>query len=222
MKKIIYSLFFLSSLAFAQTEKQVGDFTKITAFDQIDVILIPSTENKVVLKGGNADEVELVNKNGELKIRMPLTKLLSGDDVSATVYYKKITALEANEGSTISSNDTLQIINLELITKEGATINLQHIDAQNLTLRCGSGSIITLKGNVNYQDVLVNSGARYDGLDCYSKNTNVTVNAGGIADVYASEKVTAKTRAGGTISIYGNPTNVDEKTVVGGTIRIVK
>jgi len=222
MKKIIHSILLISSITFAQTEKQVGDFTKITAFDQIDVTLIPSTENKVVLKGENADEVELVNKNGELKIRMPLTKLLSGDDVSATVYYKKITALEANEGSTISLNDTLQTINLELITKEGANINLQHIDAQNLTLRCGSGSIITLKGTVNYQDVLVNSGARYDGLDCYSKNTNVTVNAGGIADVYASEKVTAKTRAGGTISIYGNPTNVDEKTVVGGTIRIVK
>ena len=149
MKKIIYSLLLISSITFAQTEKQVGDFTKITAFDQIDVTLIPSTENKVVLKGGNADEVELVNKNGELKIRMPLTKLLSGDDVSATVYYNKITALEANEGSTISSNDTLQTTNLELITKEGATINLQHIDAQNLNLRCGSGSIITRKGTVN-------------------------------------------------------------------------
>lgn len=222
MKKILLSLLLTSSIGFTQTEKQVVDFTKVTAFDQIDVTLIPSTENKVVLKGGNADEVELVNKNGELKIRMPLTKLLSGDDVSATIYYKKITALEANEGSTISSNDTLQTTNLELITKEGATINLQHIDAQNLNLRCGSGSIITLKGIVQYQDVLVNSGARYDGLDCYSKITNVTVNAGGIADIYASEKVSAKTRAGGTISVYGNPKNIDEKTVIGGTIRIVK
>ena len=36
----------------------------------------------------HSQEVELVNKNGELKIRMPLTKLLSGDDVSATVYFK--------------------------------------------------------------------------------------------------------------------------------------
>jgi len=224
MKNNLLTFITCSIFAFgiAQTEKQVGDFTKITAFDQIDVTLIPSNENKVVLKGGNADEVELVNKNGELKIRMPLTKLLSGDDVSATVYYNKITALEANEGSTISSNDTLQTTNLEIITKEGATINLQHIDAQNLNLRCGSGSIITIKGAVNYQDVLVNSGARYDGLDCYSKTTNVTVNAGGIADVYASEKVIAKTRAGGTISVYGNPKTIDEKTVVGGTIKIVK
>ena len=77
------------SFGIAQTEKNVGDFTKVTAFDKIDVNLVASSENKVVLTGANSQEVEIVNKNGELKIRMPLTKMLSGDDVSATVYFKK-------------------------------------------------------------------------------------------------------------------------------------
>ena len=102
MKKIIYSLLFLSSLAFAQTEKSVGDFNKVTSFDKIDVVLLSGSENKVILKGTNSAEVELINNNGELKIRMPLTKILSGDAISATVYYKKLNALEANEGSRIS------------------------------------------------------------------------------------------------------------------------
>ena len=90
MKKIVYSLLLISSIALAQTEKNVGDFTKVTAFDKIDVNLVASSENKIVLTGANSQEVELVNKNGELKIRMPLTKMLSGDDVSAAVYYKKL------------------------------------------------------------------------------------------------------------------------------------
>ena len=60
MKKIIYSLLFLSSLAFAQTEKSVGDFTKVTSFDKIDVELVLGTENKVILKGTNSEEVELI------------------------------------------------------------------------------------------------------------------------------------------------------------------
>ena len=75
MKKIIYSLLFLSSLAFAQVEKSIGDFTKVTSFDKIDVELVLGTENKVILKGTNSEEVELINNNGELKIRMPLTKM---------------------------------------------------------------------------------------------------------------------------------------------------
>ena len=90
MKKIIYSILFLSSIAFAQTEKTVGDFNKVTSFDQIDVLLIPGTENKVILQGANSEEVELVNNNCELKIRLPLGKLLKGDDISATVYYKNL------------------------------------------------------------------------------------------------------------------------------------
>ena len=68
MKKIIYSILFLSSLAFAQVEKSVGDFTKVTSFDKIDVELVLGTENKVILKGTNSEEVELINNNGELKI----------------------------------------------------------------------------------------------------------------------------------------------------------
>ena len=90
MKKIIYSLLLICSITFAQTERFVGDFNKITSFDKIDVVLISGTENKVILKGTNSAEVELINNNGELKIRMPLTKILSGEDVSATVYYKKL------------------------------------------------------------------------------------------------------------------------------------
>ena len=82
MKKIIYSILFLSSIAFAQTEKSVGDFNKVTSFDKIDVLLIPATENKVILQGANSEEVEFVNNNGELKIRLPLGKLLKGPLVS--------------------------------------------------------------------------------------------------------------------------------------------
>ena len=58
MKKIIYSILFLSSISFAQTEKSVGDFNKVTSFDKIDVLLLPGTENKVILKGANSDQVE--------------------------------------------------------------------------------------------------------------------------------------------------------------------
>ena len=62
MKKFIYSILFLSSLAFSQVEKSVGDFTKVTSFDKIDVELVFGTENKVILKGTNSEEVEFLVK----------------------------------------------------------------------------------------------------------------------------------------------------------------
>ena len=222
MKKIVYSLLLISSIAFAQTEKNVGDFTKVTAFDKIDVNLVVSTENKVVLTGVNSQEVELVNKNGELKIRMPLTKMLSGETISATVYYIKLEAVEANEGSRISAKDTITAVNFDIICKEGSEIKLINLQADRLQVRVSQGSIVTVLGDVKNQDILSNSGGKYDGQDCKTEQTIVTVNAGGIAHVYATNLVEAKTRAGGEIIIYGKPKQINEKKIAGGTIEQAK
>ena len=218
MKKIIYSLLLISSITFAQTERFVGDFNKVTSFDKIDVVLLSGSENKVILKGTNSEEVELINNKGELKLRLPFDKILAGDDVSATVYYKKLNALEANEGSRISCDTEINAIGFDIITKEGAEIVLNNLVADKLKVRCGAGSIITVKGTVKNQDILANSGAKYDGQDCITQQTSVTVNAGGIANVNATDIVDAKTRAGGTITIYGNPKQTNQKKVAGGKI----
>ncbi len=212
----------ISSITYAQTEKSVGDFTKVTAFDKIDVQLIASTENKVVLTGTNSQEVEVVNKNGELKLRMPFAKMLSGDAVSATVYYKKLDAVEANEGSRIASKENISVINFDIICKEGSEIKLTNLQADRLQVRASQGSIVTIIGTVKNQDILSNSGGKYEGQDCKTAQTVVTVNAGGIAHVYATDLVDAKTRAGGEIKIYGKPKQINEKKIAGGKIEQMK
>ena len=222
MKNIIFSLLLISSITFAQTERFIGDFTKVTTFDKIDVTLIPSTENKVKLIGKNYNEVELVNKNSELKIRMPLTKMLSGETISATVYYIKLEAVEANEGSRISAKDAITAVNFDIICKEGSEIKLINLQADRLQVRVSQGSIVTVLGDVKNQDILSNSGGKYDGQDCKTEQTIVTVNAGGIAHVYATNLVEAKTRAGGEIIIYGKPKQINEKKIAGGTIEQAK
>lgn len=221
MKKIVYSLLLISSVAFSQTEKKVGDFLKITAFDQIDVFLIPSSENKVVLNGSGSEQVELVNKNGELKIRMPLTKLLKGDDISATVYYKKIEAVEANEGSRIASEATFKATSFDIIAKEGSQVKIK-LDVDKLTVRVANGSSISVSGKAKNQDVLVNSGGTYEAEKLVSNQIVITSNAGGEADIFATDLVDAKVRAGGDITIYGKPKQINQKVIAGGTIQEAK
>ena len=222
MKRIVYSIFLFSSISYAQIEKKVGDFTKVTAFDKIDVNLIAGSENKVVLTGVNSNEVEIVNNNGELKIRMPFIKMLTGYSVSASVYYQNLQAVEANEGSRITSKDSISALNFDIICKEGSDIKLSNLQAERLKIRVSQGSIVTIIGAVKNQDILSNSGGKYDGQDCKTQQTYVTVNAGGIADVNASDLVDAKTRAGGEITIYGKPKQIIEKSVAGGTIKQAK
>lgn len=218
MKKIVYNILFISSITFAQVEKKVGEFTKVTSFDKIDVLLVQGNENKVILSGADAEEVELVNKNGELKIRMPLTKILSGDNVSATVYYTKLEAIEANEGSRISSEDTFTTIAFNVIAKEGAQIKIK-LEVSRLSLRVANGSIVNVQGKATNQDIIVNSGGIYEAKKLLTNQTVITTNAGGEADIYATELVDAKIRAGGDITVYGNPKQLNQKIIAGGKVR---
>jgi hypothetical protein len=221
MKNLVCSLLFFSSIAFAQVEKNVGDFTKVTSFDQIDVLLVKSKENKVIIDGKEANEVELVNKNGELKIRMPLTKLLAGDHISVTVYFNNLTAVEANEGSRIACGDIIQSTSFEINAKEGSQIRLT-LNVGKLNVRVANGSTINIEGNADNQDVLTNSGGIYEARNFKTKQTTITANAGGEADVFATDLVEAKVRAGGDITIYGKPKQINQKVIAGGTIQEAK
>ncbi|WP_309642518.1 head GIN domain-containing protein [Flavobacterium sp.] len=217
MNKIGFLLVLLATKFLFAQEKNVGDFNKVTSFDQIDVMLIPSQENKVILNGSGSEDVELINKNGELKIRMPLTKLLKGDDVSATVYYTKIDAVEANEGSRIASESAIEATDFDIITKEGSIIDLD-LDVEDLHLKMSDGSKVNLEGKATNQDVVINSGSIYKAQKLKTKQTTITANTGAEGFVNASDLVDAKVRAGGKISIYGKPKQVDRKVIAGGKI----
>ena len=221
MKKLLFILLLISSLTYAQTEKKVGDFNKVTAFDQITVELIASEENKVVLSGTNSDVVEVVNKNGELKLRMPLTNLLKGNQVNAKVYYTDLNAIEANEGSQISSDSSIKAIGFEIIAKEGSKIDI-NLEVSNLNVKITSGGIVKTAGTAKNQDVLVSAGAIYEAKELITEQTVISINAGGEATIFATELADAKARAGGDIMIYGNPSQVNKKTFAGGRIKIVK
>jgi hypothetical protein len=208
----------ITQFGFSQVEKKVGDFNKVTTFDKIDVLLIPSKENKVILNGIDSKEVELVNKNGELKIRMPLTKLLKGDAISATVYYVKIDAVEANEGSRIASDAVLESLSFDIIAKEGSEIKLK-LETQRLKIKVTNGSKIHLEGKAQNQDVLINSGGIYKAEKLISSQIIITANAGGEATIFATDFVDAKVRAGGNIIIFGKPKQIDQKVIAGGSIQ---
>ncbi|MBL7886351.1 MAG: DUF2807 domain-containing protein [Flavobacterium sp.] len=222
MKKIAFLfLLLISQLTLSQRTEKLEDFNKITAFDQIDVWLVEAKENKIVLGGEGAEEVEIVNKNGELKIRMPLTKLLKGDNVSATVYYKKLDAVEANEGSRIASDITIKATSFNVIAKEGAEIQLD-VYVTSIKVKAANGSSVTIDGKATNQDIILNSGAMYFGSKLTTSITTITVNAGGDADVNASELVDAKVRAGGLITVFGKPKQINQKIIAGGRIEQAK
>lgn len=217
MKKIAAGLMLVAfQYSFAQITRNVGEFSSLKVYDKITVVIIPSNQNKV--ETDNEDpNVETVNKNGELKIRMAPTAILQGNQVKVKVYYQTLNDIQASQGSTISSNETLKVKMLSLTANEGSKINLG-IDTGKLNIKTNSGGDITVTGNADHQDIVVNSGGKFNGQNLESLSATVTSNAGGVAEVFASESVDAKTRAGGVIDVYGDPDDRKFKNVIGGKI----
>lgn len=218
MKKFFLLLFCSSfSFLFSQEIKKLETFNAISVFDRISVEIIPSTENKLVVFGNDAESVQIINKNGVLKIRMPFTKAASGEDINAKLYFKSIDNIIANEGSSVYCKEIIEITTLSVNAKEGADITLQ-LKTDFVEIRCVSGGIIDIKGTANKQDCSIGTGGNYKAKDLLTSETNVSISAGGNASIYATNLVNAKVKAGGTIFIYGKPKEINQEVFLGGTI----
>ncbi len=218
MNKLAFGIaILLSQITLAQTTKDTGTFDSLKVFDGINVELIPSAENKIEIMGNNSNEVEVINKNGELKVRLPLGKMLKGDDIKAKLYFKNIQAIDATEGSFVSSASVFKQLALDLTAKEGAQIELKS-DLQKAKIRVITASKIILSGKALNQEVSIGTGGILEAKNLNTNQTSVAISTGGVAEINATEFVDAQVKMGGTITIFGNPKQINKKTVLGGSI----
>ncbi|AIZ41563.1 head GIN domain-containing protein [Cellulophaga baltica] len=224
MKNLILAAFFLvtlSALSQRTLDRDMGDFHEVKVFDLIEVNLIKSEENKVLIKGKNVDDIKLVNNNGVLKIRMELDKKFHGEDTFVEVYYTDLSLIDGNEGARITSNATIEQNTIELKTQEGALIKVG-LDVDVLIVRAVTGGIVDASGMAKNQQIVLNTGGIFEGKELRAETATVKITAAGEADVYASKKVDIKIKAGGDVTVYGNPEYVNKNTFAGGRVRIIE
>jgi len=218
---LIMAFISLNAMAQRANTKELEKFDQIKVYDRIIVSLVKSIENKIVITGDDQDEISISNKKGLLKIRMEFDNFLDGDETKATLYYTEdLTLIDVNENAKIKSEETLNGDRVEIKAQEGGHVDLD-VNLADLYIKSISGGEITLTGKTKIQEVMVNTGGKVYNKELNTDDTTVVVNAGGRADVKASERVKAKVRAGGSIYIYGNPKDVDRDKVFGGKIKIM-
>ena len=222
MKKILMTVIALgiSAITFGQITKNVGDFDTVKVYDRIVVNLVKSDENKVVISGADASQVQVVNKDGKLKIRMEIGLIFDGNNTFVNVHYTNLRIIDGNEGAEITSNELIEQDEIEIKMQEGAQIEVG-LKVKKANMRAVTGGIIEVSGLAGEQDVTVNTGGIYEGRDFETQDAKVFVQAGGEVEVYASEKVDITIRAGGDVDVYGKPSEVKRRRTFGGRIRIL-
>lgn len=211
---------FLSVNAIGQQkiEKNLGDFHEIKVYDMINVELVKSDENKAIISGDNINDVEIINKNGVLRIKMRLGEKFEGNKTVVTLDYKKIDVIDVNEGAYVSSEDILQQNKIELRSQEGAVIKL-NLDLTDVKVKAVTGGEIVVSGKAIRQDISINTGGIFHGESLESESTYIAIRAAGEGYINASKLADIKIRAGGDVYIYGNPETVNENKIFGGRIK---
>jgi hypothetical protein len=222
MKQILTAcLLFAAISGFSQriVDKEVGDFREIKVYDLIEVNLIKSDENRILIKGENVDDIKFVNKDGVLKLRMQLDKKFRGEDTFIEVFYTDLDIIDGNEGARIVANELLEQDRIEVRAQEGARIRLG-LEVNNIDIRAVTGGIVEASGRATNQFIVINTGGIVEAKDLRTEQASVKISAGGEAELFVSEKIDINVRAGGDVYVYGNPVEVNKSTFAGGRIYI--
>jgi hypothetical protein len=220
MKTIISLCILLISLnSYSQSmlEKEVGDFQEIKVYDLIEVNLIKSDDNRIIIKGHNVYDIKFVNKNGVLKLRMELDKKFQGEDTFVEVYYTDLRIIDGNEGAKIVCNELIEKEKIEIRAQEGSHIKIG-MDVKDVEMKAVTGGIIEASGLAKNQIIVLNTGGVFEGRELLTEVASVKISVGGEAELYVSEKVDINVKAGGDVYVYGNPKDVNKTTLAGGRI----
>ncbi|WP_430965945.1 head GIN domain-containing protein [Spongiimicrobium sp. 2-473A-2-J] len=200
-------------------DTEVGDFKEIKVFDLIEVNLIKSDENRILIKGHNVHDIKWTNRNGVLKLKMHLEKKFLGEDTLIEVYYTDLDVIDGNEGAKIVCNELVEQDRIELRAQEGARIRIG-MQVDYADIRAVTGGIVETSGLAKSQYIVLNTGGIFEGRALKTEFSSVKISAGGEAELFASDQVDINVRAGGDVYVYGNPNEINKNTFAGGRIFI--
>lgn len=221
MKKIALYLLLISSFTLsAQSGKEVkiSPFLGVNVYSGIHVKLIPSDENKMIISGENVETVVFTLKKDVLKIRHSIDQLLNPSNTYIELYFTEaLDAIHTYQGSTVESKAEIETTSLQIKAHEGSKQTL-NISAEKIDSRVNSGATLTIEGKTTSHALSILAGGICEAENLITEQSTINVTAGGVAYIHATELLEAAVSVGGTVRIYGKPTKLVKKKVIGGTI----
>src|SRR6056297_490890 len=123
--------FIMFQVSAQEITKELKDFREVKTFNAVEVIVIPSTENKIEITGHSKEKVKFEIAEDRLEIRLTLDNIWSDDNTLITVYGTSIETIDANEGSFVKVRGILDSELAVLRAQEGASV-LAEVKSKNV------------------------------------------------------------------------------------------
>lgn len=225
---ILFAVLFSTMTLNAQSKTlDLDRFDGLSVSGNIDLILIPDTENyaEIEVEDIDIDKLETRKKGSTLKFKLKNSGFLnlfggSGKAYIKLHYTEDLENIRSSASADIRSNDIVHSDELDLSSSSGSSIELE-VECNFIDASVSSGADIVLEGEFDKQDISASSGGSYKAQMAISNTVKARASSGGSIKVWATEKFNGRASSGGSIQYKGNPSNSDNSTSSGGSIRNV-
>lgn len=218
--KFLLLLLFLSTIAVSQTSitKELSDFTSLKIYSGIQVELVKSDKQELVITGKKSEEVKVKNLKKTLKITFSFLKRPADNTVKAILYYTKdIPNIYVTEGAIVTAKSFKQTT-LTISAQDDALVNML-VDIKYLTINVATSASVKLSGKAKNTGITTTTNGLFYGFNLATSNIcTAKAGLGGKIEILAGEVLDAKVSFGGTIFYKGTPGVLKTKKVLSGII----
>lgn len=234
MKSIQYSLslfililFSSASLVGQSKTLELERFDGLSAGGNIELILIPDSENyaEIEVEDIDIDKLEIKKKGTMLKFNLRNNGIFNFFKGNGKAYIKlhyteDLEIISSSASADISSRAIIKSNDLSLKSSSGSSINLE-IECNFLDVSVSSGADIDVDGSFDDQDISVSSGGNYNAQNVKSSKVVAKASSGGYIKVWASDSLKGRASSGGNIDYKGNPGRSNISSSSGGSIESI-
>ena len=188
-------------------ERPTGSFTSVKVSTGIDLYLTQGDNMSITVEADeNLHEYILTEIRGdELYIRHK-DKVNVRDAERERVYVtmKDIKSLSTSSAGDIVGQTPIKTDNLELDASSAGDIKIE-VYAKNIKVDGSSSGDITLNGEADMLDADLSSAGDLYAYNLKTREANISVSSAGDADVYVTEKLTARASSAGDVNYKGDP-----------------
>lgn len=239
---LTFTLLFIAVLSYGQmTSNNTGG----TPLDEFDKVKVEDGIN-LVLEFGNSESVRVEGQgltDADIEASVFLDKLtisrVGSKNVDATVYvtYKNLKKVIAEQGSTVRSNNMIDMDDeFEIEARDASNVNLEIVadeievdvegnsrvelkaEASEVEANVSSSSTLMLTGSAQELEVDADGSAEFLGYDFNSQEAELAANNGANIRVNVTEQMDAEADNGGKITYRGNPTETKSEPKNGGVV----
>jgi len=199
-------------------ERKTDSFTGIKVSSGIDVYLKQGNNEAVSVEADeNLHEYIITEVRGGILDVYSEYNIRDAERKRVYVTIKEVNSVKTTSAGDVFGETPIKSDRLELSASSAGDIKLE-VNAKDIDIDISSSGDMTLSGETDMLKADLSSAGDLNAYELKAREADVSVSSAGDADIYATEKITARASSAGDVNYKGDPKYVDAHSSSAGGI----